>query len=122
MLYKRLYISQISVLNTAGGVDIPHKCNVLVTVMYKVVGHFVACVKAVADDTAARCKLVIEIKEHHGYLRISDRTDICCGYLTQHDYPVNTLMKKYIGEDNVLLIFGRKSMEKGVVSVLLECF
>ena len=32
------------------------------------------------------------------------------------------VMKKYIGEDNVLLIFGRKSMEKGVVSVLLECF
>lgn len=120
MLDEGFGIAQVSVLNTAGGVDIAHKGYFTVSVVDEVIRKLIGGVKTVADYAALGGELIVKIEEHHGNACVKDGSDVFIGYLPEDYYAVNTLMKENVGEHRFFLIYRGEGMEKGVMLTLLE--
>lgn len=62
MLDEGFGIPQVSVLNTAGGVDIAHKGYFTVSVVDKIIRKFIGGIEAVSDYAALGGELIVEIE------------------------------------------------------------
>ena len=90
-------------------------------VINKIISKFIGRIEAVADYTAFRGEMIVEIQKNYGYLRAENSIYIFVRYLTENNYPINTLMKEYIGQQSLFLIARGKGMEISIVLFLLEC-
>lgn len=120
MLDEGFGITQVSVLNTAGSVDIAHKGYFTVTIVDEVIRKLIGGIEAVSDYAALGGELIVKIEEHHWDTRIEDGSDVFIGYLPEDYYAVNTLMKENVGEHRFFLIYRGEGVEKGVMLTLLE--
>ena len=93
VLKQRLVISEISVLNAAGGADTSQKPNAAVAVFDKVARQHVRSIEVIGKHCVCVLAAAVEIQENRGELVADKLADVLVGKLSQHDKSVHLVVK-----------------------------
>ncbi|GJM74616.1 hypothetical protein HMSSN036_68320 [Paenibacillus macerans] len=83
VLEQRFVVTEITVLDAAGGINVAHVSDIAVTALNQIVGDFIGSVKIVRDDRIDCGVFVVKIEKQLGQIHVLHRFDILLALFLQ---------------------------------------
>ncbi|MMZ62403.1 hypothetical protein D1872_246090 [compost metagenome] len=121
MLQQGFIVAEETILNTTGGIEVAHICNIPVSLGDQIVGQLVGPVKIIRHHGVDIGMLIIKIEKHFGQFHGLYKLNIWLAHLAQENEAVHLTVVIDTWQIKLFFVFAMEDVKDAVVAVWLQC-